>query len=67
VGAILQDTYELHLFQSCYNICHWRGIFIGDHHVWGHHPAPKWSFREEENRLGLFLICIQDTSNSGKN
>jgi hypothetical protein len=19
----------------------------GDHHVWGHHPAPKWSLREE--------------------
>jgi elongation factor P len=23
----------------------------GDHHVWGHHPASKWSFREENHPL----------------
>ena len=27
-------------------------IFRGDYHVLGHHPAPKWSFREEMNMFG---------------
>jgi hypothetical protein len=26
-------------------------IFKGDHHVWVHHPAPKWSFREEKHEM----------------
>jgi hypothetical protein len=29
-----------------------QGAGKGDHHVWGHHPAPKWSFREEDNIHG---------------
>jgi hypothetical protein len=36
-------------FQPCYMLVflQQQRIGKGDHHVWGHHPAPKWSFREE--------------------
>jgi hypothetical protein len=30
----------------------WREpLWKGDHHVWGHHPAPKWSLREEKSHM----------------
>ena len=38
----------------------------GDHHVWGHHPAPKWSFREESRGRFTSATRSVETDRGGR-